>query len=1540
MNIQTLSNQVLAGVFALGLSFLSSSHASPLFDGTAADAWFIDSTTGQLQGYDLDKWVEQYNSADFPNIVLSNNNAILVNNLQNSSSPLSSLQPSISIAGIGKALSVGDKSSDLSLVPEGGTFDKTIAIDIRVNATLLNQGNYTLSWKVGVKALQSMDLNNLNAQNTQDGYYIKTIYLVEDGTYDTDIKLLTADGSLEESLSAKFTINAGADQLRRDTDGDGLPDIVELDIGLDPLSDDWDADLDGDGWKEVDTWLRKFCLNEVTKIPVADDDCLDSEGIPIDTDNDNWTDFDEILRGTNPEDLEPDGLEPEGSQTEVSQQKILRYKDYPSVSRLYEVEYQIDNGLLQAPASPELNWSEAGVVTINGKRLYDSNKLLSIGDILEAGLTVNQIAKRLTETRAALSLGLNQLPAMRLPASDSVVINVTHRFHPSSIENPNDIDNPIDIDSFDTSFDYKRIYKTWLPRKSDATPKTMLDEIGEGTWTTANEWREGFVAYLLPRLTLIENPTFNLESTLPINAIEAVLTKESFFQGLAKTQLFTSSTQPGDSQFSKSWEKSLRRFSDDYSLDQTVIEIENALNVGGVLEGYANWLETNFLATNAGTRSDNYIVKQFMNETSQADLLRQYQFRLVTLPNVKTAFADTISLLELAVDTDIDGLNNDQELNQAVDQLTLPWISDSDGDLISDGDDECRNDPLNLCSNNPVRPQLTVDFDFSVLEPAENMDVAIVGVRLNEMANEPVTITYQTLLSATDTAVDGADFTSVTGTVTIKAGQQTALIEIPILSDINDEEGNETFSFEIIQIDNAVVADDGIVVITLNDNTIVTPPLNAPLLTDAVAQTYTKDVAITPLSFTNNGGGELISCTVDNLPVGLVIGININATSCIINGTPTEIQATSLHTVTATNTTGSDTATVSIEVKEEEIPLEAPDLEDLSLQTFTRGIEIIPLRFVNNGGGEIINCNPEVVPAGLSVSITDDEESCEYTGTPTSIQLDTEHFLEASNDAGKSVATVHIEIIEDTSTDNTSPIASQFSPADGSENIELDTSISTIFNEDMYTQTITVESFTLKTILGDLVSSTVNFDAINNKATLVPNENLALLRSYTANLKPAITDLAGNDLADTSWQFMVKDGVWQESQIMATESIDVDSPQIAINTKGVIFALWEESNDVRGLWSNHLTEEGWTVPEKVDHANDGYPLFSKIAADASGNAIAVWRQSNPNQFDTIWSNSYTSEGWADAQMIDFGSGGGVSEPQIVMDDSGNAIAIWNQKLEPFGNVENIWVNHFDSSGWDEPQIIGTESFSRSPNIAMNSSGNAVAVWQIWDSVKSRYVIVSKNYNRIDGWGELTEIDLDEGLSYSPEISINEDGAAVAIWHQVGEEQNIWVNYLSTDSIWGTAVKLDNLVGDAQYPQVIIDDSGEALAVWQQKTGTVQNVYSSHLISLSDMNWGESELIGTSSESDLSNLFRPLIDVDKLGNAIAVWRGGDAIWSNRHTLDGWGEATKIFETEESQNKQQIVIDKESGKGLAIWKQNSVWNGNESDDRSYIITSEFK
>jgi len=137
-----------------------------------------------------------------------------------------------------------------------------------------------------------------------------------DGLYDYKERQLGTNPNLPDSdgdgLNDKIETDEGTNPMKADTDDDGLNDKIEKDSGTDPLK----SDTDGDGLTDGDE-VNKFSTNPL-KVDTDGDGLPDAEEItkyktdPLktDTDGDGLTDKDEVLKGTNPlkADSDEDGL--------------------------------------------------------------------------------------------------------------------------------------------------------------------------------------------------------------------------------------------------------------------------------------------------------------------------------------------------------------------------------------------------------------------------------------------------------------------------------------------------------------------------------------------------------------------------------------------------------------------------------------------------------------------------------------------------------------------------------------------------------------------------------------------------------------------------------------------------------------------------------------------------------------------------------------------------------------------------------------------------------------------------------------------------------------------------------------------------------------------------------------------------------------------------------------------------------------------------------------------------------------------------------
>ena len=418
---------------------------------------------------------------------------------------------------------------------------------------------------------------------------------------------------------------------------------------------------------------------------------------------------------------------------------------------------------------------------------------------------------------------------------------------------------------------------------------------------------------------------------------------------------------------------------------------------------------------------------------------------------------------------------------------------------------------------------------------------------------------------------------------------------------------------------------------------------------------------------------------------------------------------------------------------------------------------------------------------------------------------------------------------------------------------------------------------------------------------------------------------------------------WGTAALIETDDVgDASDPQIAFDASGNALAVWSQFDGANNniVANRYTVGSGWGTAVIIETDNAGGAWTPHIAFDASGNALAVWTQTDGTRYNS-WANRYTAgSGWGTAEIIETDNAGSANDPQIAVAANGDALAVWHQHD---GTRMNIWSNRYTAgSGWGTAALIESDDAGHAfaSQVAFDASGNALAVWNQDDG--TRYNIWANRYTAGSGWGiaELIETD-NAGDAKVPQIAIATNGYAMAVWKQSdGTRDNIWANRYTVGTGWGTAALIEtDDAGNAYDPQIALDASGNALAVWSQFDGTNNNIVANRYTAGSG--WGTAAPI----ETDYAlNTGTPQIALDADGNALAVWVHSDGtrynIWANRYTAgSGWGTA-EIIETDNagSAGSPQIAFDI-NGNALAVWQQTD--NSTEgASTRSNIWANRFQ
>lgn len=279
--------------------------------------------------------------------------------------------------------------------------------------------------------------------------------------------------------------------------------------------------------------------------------------------------------------------------------------------------------------------------------------------------------------------------------------------------------------------------------------------------------------------------------------------------------------------------------------------------------------------------------------------------------------------------------------------------------------------------------------------------------------------------------------------------------------------------------------------------------------------------------------------------------------------------------------------------------------------------------------------------------------------------------------------------------------------------------------------------------------------------------------------------------------------------------VPADSQVLAVDAQGNALALWVRSGDV---WSNHYTVgTGWGTP----HALETGPVIAhspRVAFDADGFATAVWIQDLAMGGPTVFANRYTpGVGWGTPAPIGTGTAQ-ESGPQVAADAAGNAHALWH---EHDGARLRAWTSLYTpAGGWGPAALLDNgDGNAFGSQLAVDAAGHAVAVWtQQTNLMASRYVPGT-------GWSVPALLETSNvGPALSSRVAMNAAGVAQVVWVQSdGVRENIWTTRFVPGAGWSTPVRVEDEPEVAYGANVAIDPAGNAVAIWIQNIGSTQRV---------------------------------------------------------------------------------------------------------------------
>lgn len=255
----------------------------------------------------------------------------------------------------------------------------------------------------------------------------------------------------------------------------------------------------------------------------------------------------------------------------------------------------------------------------------------------------------------------------------------------------------------------------------------------------------------------------------------------------------------------------------------------------------------------------------------------------------------------------------------------------------------------------------------------------------------------------------------------------------------------------------------------------------------------------------------------------------------------------------------------------------------------------------------------------------------------------------------------------------------------------------------------------------------------------------------------------------------------------------------------------------------------WSAPVELTAEATSEELPSpQVAIDPNGNAVAVWERSEGA--GEVVQAAFASAGgnWSAAKTISALAVGEYSwNPQVAVDAQGNAVVLW-RNWAGIGSNEIIQAaTHPAGGAWSTTatDLSPAGEDAQHPQVAVDPQGNAVAVWELNNETAHTEVVQAKTRPVGGAWSP-TATDLsrvEEGLNAEhPQVAVNSQGTAVAVWQRWnGSQWTVQGATRAAAGTWSAATNLSYTTAgeESRYPQVAIDPQGNQVAVWQRQRGT-------------------------------------------------------------------------------------------------------------------------
>lgn len=347
-------------------------------------------------------------------------------------------------------------------------------------------------------------------------------------------------------------------------------------------------------------------------------------------------------------------------------------------------------------------------------------------------------------------------------------------------------------------------------------------------------------------------------------------------------------------------------------------------------------------------------------------------------------------------------------------------------------------------------------------------------------------------------------------------------------------------------------------------------------------------------------------------------------------------------------------------------------------------------------------------------------------------------------------------------------------------------------------------------------------------------------------------------------------------------------PQIGVDKEGNAIAVWasqEPLGNVIKASRYDYKKSQWSFPKKIGGDSSEEP---RLAVTSDGKAIVVWKKLVDGK-KALFFNVFQN-GWNSEAPIDIALQFHDDHPSIGVDESGHAMVVWQSQIgenkereQSLASVIRSATYQFSTSSFG-PIVNLSSDYSPigqfyvgQPEVAVNASGKAVAVWRYQDGgATAKPSRIQCNTYQSGSWGREEDVAASSTVQLIlPLAAISPKGDAMAVWLQTGLNDYVVAAATKTKQ-WG----LVTLLSEPSYlakplhsdhgpylAHAAFDHQGNAFVVWTYSDESLDvPYYQVQVKTFQKSSWSK-----TLTLSNTGIVFSSAkIAVDSMGNAWTVF----------------------------------------------------------------------